>query len=1187
MNDLNCDLNEIYISFSEFYNNDIGDNKHDIISNVDNYYDIIFSDIDNDTKLNITYFYIYIKSLNDSSVSILRGGKKIRRNRNKNKFKFGNIYNEIIKLCPNINNYCKILNNSKKKYGGVINDEGKKLLKILYLYDSNHDFGKQKKSFLYKYIEDNFHNKLQSLIPAPKIDYNNLFYNGGNTNIKGFEAKIVDYVYNENFFNDLLKNNSSCLVIDLNNDSKIDGLNPTDKNSLIQIIQKHLGIKIDNIANHDEINKFSIIDTTLFVNKLDTIIKGGNKKISTTDTFYNKFGHKLEPFENAFDPHSSSTITIDNAQIYERYKTILNKNFNNDGNLIPIDDEYKYSIRNIIQKYFSFHIYDFNFIPALNNHYFPCIELKLFKNNDQDYKNTFRDYIKKFIHTTLNDLTTTSNETYRIKNRNKPLDTTKEDGFLYYKDNKVYIYYHISFNQINNLKYVIDKIFKELYKDNNYTDLNKIHIFLNNSISKDNNVLNIIVIYLFLTIRDDQTQPYNSTNINNIIDILLDLKKAGDWGQSLFCSRFNNIKNSTENECLFISGDQLSAIRSVLCENVDTIFSSQKKLYVFRKNSKINSLLGGTVDDVLDTEIIYNNINNLLNFSIFKNFFNYTNFYEWYNNIDNNYPNSSIYQTIIFTHLKDIYIFFANLSKYIFIAFFIKSYDFYDKLKNIINKAIQENNLNFTDVHKLKELIDEIQKDYTHSITTTTEQNESGKIKYIHNYIQGLISNNIETNFKTFNYSYLLNFYKLYYIYYCTDSLYKPDNIVINNILLNSYSNIINFLNKLYHTNKKYFTSSTTISTLNNNNNLRFFKKTIQSLQYRYLNNNEEIDLLDLEYNNFVINKLLNINSYIIKCINNYQESLQEFNDNYISLQDNELYIIIKKISGNDDDKTVGNVINYINLLNETNNELQIKVDSDINILKHHQSIKDQLKEDQSIKDQLKEDQLNKNKLKERRSNRLYQPYDKRTGGFSTSVNIKQIKNNCYYISVLYNKCLKYYIDQIIISHHKSIIDTNYELLLNNIKEIISSIIEINEFKLNHIIKDDIILNEINKNKTFISQILSRSEYEDNIKEVIYKFYIHNIYIIILNYLKINNSLYEYFKRNDINNDVIKEFYDLKFIYINNLFYDTNYENLDNLLSIFYNCFKDFYTGIGINNRININEELLQNIQYDVIFNNF
>ena len=169
---------------------------------------------------------------------------------------------------------------------------------------------------------------------------------------------------------------------------------------------------------------------------------------------------------------------------------------------------------------------------------------------------------------------------------------------------------------------------------------------------KNDDTLNLITHYLMLR----YTNNFNNTdcsieNIKKVIHILFDFKKAGDWGQALYCSQFNNMYNNQKKDCIFITRDFLAALRGILCKNVSVLFTHNHKLVLFKKIDNTihpaNTLIihGGNPnkrkqspiieshislntqrrkklkkENQKDLIITFNNfvLNNILNFSLFR-----------------------------------------------------------------------------------------------------------------------------------------------------------------------------------------------------------------------------------------------------------------------------------------------------------------------------------------------------------------------------------------------------------------------------------------------------------------------------------------------------------------------------------------------------------------------------------------
>jgi len=108
----------------------------------------------------------------------------------------------------------------------------------------------------------------------------------------------------------------------------------------------------------------------------------------------------------------------------------------------------------------------------------------------------------------------------------------------------------------------------------------------------------LLITYLYYSYANKATNLSDDiecgTIITNIIDILFDLKKAGDWSQALFCSKYNNLPSiSTRKDCFFVSGDFLASIRSIMSTNVKNLFTADyKTIDPTSEEIKENNMIG-------------------------------------------------------------------------------------------------------------------------------------------------------------------------------------------------------------------------------------------------------------------------------------------------------------------------------------------------------------------------------------------------------------------------------------------------------------------------------------------------------------------------------------------------------------------------------------------------------------------
>lgn len=83
-------------------------------------------------------------------------------------------------------------------------------------------------------------------------------------------------------------------------------------------------------------------------------------------------------------------------------------------------------------------------------------------------------------------------------------------------------------------------------------------------------------------------------------EIIYDLKKSGDWGQAIFCSKYNE---THPDKFMFVSGDYLSALNCILRKNVTTFFGLNSSLFKDSKTSYLgiyNSNSKKTIKNIIE-----------------------------------------------------------------------------------------------------------------------------------------------------------------------------------------------------------------------------------------------------------------------------------------------------------------------------------------------------------------------------------------------------------------------------------------------------------------------------------------------------------------------------------------------------------------------------------------------------------
>ena len=440
-----------------------------------------------------------------------------------------------------------------KKGGGGLKQEGHVFLSILHILDRKHDFIEGVNDDMTLYINtdstDNIDKKLLgNLILKDKVLE---LYKRSKSN--GYEDKIVLDILNKIIDNKYIENTMNyinfCFIdigkakekLDIYELKKMSQVIDVDKAIANDIYDKIINIikVFYGYATAANIKYLLDIDIKTNVNSLDKNV-------------YPNIGTQLHPFEDVFDPHSSARIVVDPANI-DLYKNITNSNFNSPVGGI-VENIYS-AIRDITRKYINFDYYE-----ESHGLYYPSL---LFL-KDIRFINIFKIFIDKLISIGANKEQIIPNKVLYFF----AVDTTS--GKL-----KTGLYYKNSFNTVDALKHYINKLIK--YKNTN--DKANFEIEFNDTTYNITSaslpkyvIIHLLIVYLYYTIKLEKGSIQFNNILADIIDILFDLKKAGDWGQSLFCSKYN--EKIINDDCFFVSGDRLSAMRSILSTNVKTIFTT-------------------------------------------------------------------------------------------------------------------------------------------------------------------------------------------------------------------------------------------------------------------------------------------------------------------------------------------------------------------------------------------------------------------------------------------------------------------------------------------------------------------------------------------------------------------------------------------------------------------------------------
>jgi hypothetical protein len=472
---------------------------------------------------------------------------------------------------------------SKSKFGGsFLTKEGNNFLSILATLDKKHDFTKNDVSHsMTTYIMENGNIDIQERIKNIQ-EYNEMspLFNSNKNYEENILLNTIEHILGskDKYFTNA-KNFANFAFIDVDNllqkliikhnsqfevDEEIDANKTNAMQKLIDYIRKFY-----NYDNPDPLNNYKyLFDTDVKLHlKLREMID--DQKLH--HELYDKIGTQLKPFENAYDSHSSNDIIIDDADI-NLFKEITDKNFNyvlSDANR---NNDYNFAIKSIVNEYLGFKILKI----GNTNKYYPCVILK--KYNQIIFANRNYEDLENKYYTVLNKKYLDKNRLVKFIKNNNPTSL----------DNTSYIEYSCkSFSSIGLLKEYINILIE--IRENKKTAFKKLSDFLNdktiNKIDDEENsakvLLHNIVAYLFYCNDKLAAHLLNQDavieTIDEVITILFDLKKSGDWGQSLFCSEYNS-KNIEQKDCFFVSGDKLAAVRSLLCNNVKTILQVDHKI---------------------------------------------------------------------------------------------------------------------------------------------------------------------------------------------------------------------------------------------------------------------------------------------------------------------------------------------------------------------------------------------------------------------------------------------------------------------------------------------------------------------------------------------------------------------------------------------------------------------------------
>jgi hypothetical protein len=590
----------------------------------------------NKDDINNIKFISYAKVKSKLFISQLIEDNNIDLFFSKNKDKIKNV---IDILYPNKNHTRKKLSpiieessgseSYKKKYGGNnLTASGDDFLSILAALDCKHDFAENVNDDITKYVHSFGEKIITSKIKDAKFktEINELF----ETN-QTFEEDIMNNCILHILGNkdpDYLPDNSDFInfaFIDMNETATklniYEKLNITQNNTVDAAVDVSVAdIHTKIIEYIQKFYRFNANPTNKYKYLLDTDLKLYDKFENLDkrhEKLYDRIGKQLYPFENAFDPHSSNKIEIDIDDSVDDYINITDKIFNYPDADIPKD--YKFAINKNVNKYFYFTINK----DSTTNTYYPCI---IFRKYDKAKMiNGGYLHINSIEKRGINEKNELCKNTLMRCSTNLALFYINKSIGL--KNNLTFIENRgQSFNSIEILKIFIKKLIEILKSPANLNvEMNN---FLNINLDTDASITDIrhaivhhMIAYIYYCYDEPAATP--DVKIKNIIEILFDLKKSGDWGQALFCSEYNNLNKFNNKECFFVTGDRLAAVRSILTNNVKTIFPIEYKLLSNITTKKKKSILSLYRNNFTLTfqnfmEYINNNIFSLPAFETFK-----------------------------------------------------------------------------------------------------------------------------------------------------------------------------------------------------------------------------------------------------------------------------------------------------------------------------------------------------------------------------------------------------------------------------------------------------------------------------------------------------------------------------------------------------------------------------------------
>ena len=580
---------------------------------------------------------------------------------------------------------------NKIKYGGnILKSNANSFLSILSVLDRKHDFLEGTNKEITKYIYNEGTKYINNKIQPPSDQNNEMLELFKST--KNYEEDIlintIKHIMGENTYDTYFTNTNkltSFAFIDITSTDTLEiyhkllttaneTINITGADTTVvfrELIKAITTFYKYDITQHNFKEHYKyMFDTDV---KLHSIFKTKTNKLHFHHNIYDKIGEQLYPFENAFDPHSSNDIKIDDTDI-DLFRRIINTNFNYDQTSVNLHvNDNMYAIKKNVNKYLEFNVLK---QQIGNNDYIPCIifkkydELKML--NFELYNNIRTANPTKFI------IISPTAANGNIDHKYCKLSEQIGDSVLFYVDSTLidtkctYIKYNSpSFNNVPILKFYIKKLITILGSSNPHIEMTNLLKDIDDK-KPSIVIIHYIIAYLYYC-NDIDIININIINIRNcikeIIEILFDLKKAGDWGQALFCSEYNKHQNVNRKDCFFVTGDKLAAVRSLLCTNVKTILPVDYTIISGAQSNKKKSILtlyrnkfALTFKDLSD--YINNNLFTLKSFEVFKQHELKIEFLMTYNHYKAAIPNKNDLNITDAVFNKDTFNILINFLKY-------------------------------------------------------------------------------------------------------------------------------------------------------------------------------------------------------------------------------------------------------------------------------------------------------------------------------------------------------------------------------------------------------------------------------------------------------------------------------------------------------------------------------------------